>query len=631
MRSTTFTLFLFFVALAVCGLAGWRVAEGNLEALFGVPPVPVGKPLYENFDPAEVAKISISHRDARAGFIKTDLGWMSEQEPVDRMDPRAALGIISFSRNMRVEDHAPVDEVDLEKTGFGDNAVRIELEDESGRSLAKYRMGGLTPWFAEDTELKQSVHTVFINPRERRRRDFIYTCAGDITAIFRDNLSQLRDPRPLYFNPLGLEKIRISSGNVKFTLGHEDPHRPWKITSPAELPTNHEAVTKSLISGLFELAAINVLDRSAVTLPSGADAANYLQIGLTHFGSETETLLEVFPPETPEARETLAIVSDRPNAVFVLPLKPTKPGDISLASIPVALNDLRDPTMTSIDPAGLQTIAIRPATGRPIILNRDSTKQPWELEIEGIRRRANDKQLFELLTTVTTSRATAFKTDAATDFTPWGLDKPILRLQFLGADHQGIELRFGLDNRGDLFVNRVGTTTVMQFDPAILSKISIRPYEWRDASLWSVSKVDLKTIERTIPPEPALKLEYDFIQERWEAEQDGKTISALIDPAKANFYLGVLESLSVDRWLSPIDVNAAAALLKPTLSLIVVQNRIDEFGDVTGEVVQELVAAPATTEAAPSLYFGRLSTEANPFLLDRATYLKLTESLAETR
>ena len=73
-------------------------------------------------------------------------------------------------------------------------------------------------------------------------------------------------------------------------------------------------------------------------------AAQSTQIAITSFGSDAETVLDISPPETAGASDAKATVSDRPDTVFDLPVKP-EPNLVSLADLPLAVNDLRDPTL----------------------------------------------------------------------------------------------------------------------------------------------------------------------------------------------------------------------------------------------------------------------------------------------
>ena len=93
--------------------------------------------------------------------------------------------------------------------------------------------------------------------------------------------------------------------------------------------------------------------------------------------------------------------------------------------------------------------------------------------------------------------------------------------------------------------------------------------------------------------------------------------------------LGILEGLKVNRWLSPDDESAAKALLNPTLTFKVIEKTTNDTGDFTGLVSREITLAPGSAGANPAFYYGRLKSDAHPFLLDRDTYGKLATDLFE--
>jgi hypothetical protein len=379
---------------------------------------------------------------------------------------------------------------------------------------------------------------------------------------------------------------------------------------------------KSLLEGLYELQAVKLSDRASVTLPANAATAKSRQIAISSFGSDTETVLDIFPPETPDSRDVRATVSDRPGTLFDLPLKPT-PNHVSLADLPLAINDLRDASLLNLNMASLRGILIQPATGNQILIT-STPPQPWMATIDGESQEANQERLLELLTVVSEGRAVEFMTDAATDFMPWGLDKPILKMRFLGEDNQGIELAFGTDGKGAYFVNRTGTPTVVRIDPSLVSSIPMKAFEWRHSRLWSIDRVNLVALGRKSGSEPPLTLLYDFGSEQWTASRDGKDLTASLDPGRANYLLGILEGLKVTRWLSPEDESAIKALRTPSLVFKVIENTTDDMGDAIGRVTRDVFLAPATAGDNPLFYYGRLGSDPQPFLLDRETYGRLT-------
>jgi hypothetical protein len=626
MRSPGITFALAVCAALFCGVAVWQWNQGGFDALFGAKPTPVGQRLYTSFTADQVRHIRISGNGASASFSLGEKGWQAASPWVDRMDPRAAVGIIQFTLGATVEDFAPVGEIPAASAGLGDAAVDIRLEDARHNPLAKYKLGRSTPWKAEVQGIDQAVPTVFVQPRDKHRKNHIFAATGDINPLFKDGLRFLRDHRPFYFNPTTLQKVRIRSQQGDLTLGRATPESPWRIIKPLDLPTDPVAM-KSLLEGIFELHALKLSDRSAVTLPATEESAKSSQIAITPFGTDAETVLDILPPATPDAADLIATVSDRPDTIFHLPVKP-EAGMISLSDLPLSANELRDPTLTHLHIPSLRGIAILPATGSAITLSR-LPPQPWMVEIAGVSQEANEENLFSLLQAVTTSRATGFESDAATDFTPWGLHRPVLALRFLGQDNQALELRFGLDDKGGCFVNRLGTPTVMRVDPTILSKIAVRSFEWRLSRLWSLNRVHLQAIQLTKSGESPLTLKYSFNPEGWIAERDGQDITATLDPVRANFLLGILEGLKVSRWLSSTDENAAAALKSPTLTIHTVEFAVDDEDETTGVLDRSITLAPAAPGENPGFYYGRLGNDNHPFLLDRETYLKLTLNLLE--
>ncbi|MCP5543461.1 MAG: DUF4340 domain-containing protein [Akkermansiaceae bacterium] len=623
MRSLGFTLLLVFAAAAACVLAGWQWSQGNLNSILGAPPTPVGERIYDSFRAEDVKHIRISTTGNRASFELTDDGWRALTPWNDRMDPRAATAIIGFTLGLRVEDSERLDKIDRTATGLGDTAVTVRLEDADHQPLAKYQLGRATPWMAEFEDQPDPVSTTYIHPLDSNRKRHVYIASGDINSAFKDNLRFLRDHHPFYFNPVLLQKVVIRSPQGDLTLGRETPRSPWRIVKPLDLATDKAAV-RTLIEGIYELQAVKVSDRTAVTLPANDSVVKTAQIGIQSFGSETETLLDVYPPEAPEATEVHAVVSDRPDTVFDLPVKP-EPGLVSLADLPLTVNELRDPTLTRLNIASLRGILIEPSTGPAITITREPPA-PWMASVGDQTFEANEQNLYRLLKAVTETRAIGFESDAATDFSPWGLDKPILTLRFLAADNQALELRFGLDAGGQVFVNRLGTPTVMRVDRSILHEILVRAHEWRHARLWSVNRAHLIGIRRDTGDGEPLLLRYQFLDETWNAERDGKDLTGELDPTRANYLLGVLEGMNVSRWLGTEDDEAAEALMKPSLVLTVTEFVTDDEEEVTGVQDRTVAFAPSEAGDEPAFYFGKLDTEPHYFVIDRAMYRKISIS-----
>lgn len=696
MRSLLATLLLLLATAAFGFLAAWQWRQGNFDSVFGAPPTPMGERLYTGFLPSEVKHIRVSANGIAATFELGPNGWRSTTPWTDRMDPRAAMGIIHFALGLRVEDFADADEIPGDVSGLGDTATNIRLEDASRNSLAYFKLGRNTPWKAEIEEREQPEATVYIQPRDKNRKHHVYACTGDINPWFKDGLKFLRDHHPFYFNPLSLGKIRIRTAEGDLTLERKtdesipraallseigrrfaiadqdqnqtisesewlaalgdpkkpaiDPQRfnltdanrdkqlttdeffrlfvgPWRITKPLDLATDPKAV-KTLLESLVELRASKLADSAATPLPAGDGSAKTHQISITALGSETETVLDIHPAETPEALSVKATVSDRPGVLFDLPLKP-EVGFVALANLPLTINDLRDPILAHLDVSAIRGISIKPATGEEIVVSREPSK-PWMAEVSGVKFEANEENLFGLLKAVTTSRVIRFASDAATDFTPWGLNRPALVLRFLAADSQTLELRFGIDGKGGWFANRTGTPTVMEVSQDLINSIAVRPFEWRLSRMWSVDRGNLLGIRHQRDAETPTVLKYKDEDDSWEARRDDKDITAELDPARARYLLDQIEGLKVSRWLAPDDAEALAALKNPALTLTVTEWKLDDQAERQGVIDRCVRFAPAGG-ANPGFVYGALEGDPNPFLLDRETYQKIAIELFEQR
>ncbi|MDP4646844.1 MAG: DUF4340 domain-containing protein [Akkermansiaceae bacterium] len=626
MRSFFYTLLLLLGTAVLGVLASWQFIEGNLNVIIGTPPTEVGAKIYPDFQPESVTSISIKTEETKASFIKTDTGWLATEPWDDRMDPRAAISILTFANTAIAIDAVPRDELDAKLAGLNGGNIEIRLRDENGETLAMFRLGRRTPLLhLPEVENPEPIPTTYLLPLERGRKSHVYAATGDILPLFKDGFTYLRDHRPFYFNPLGTQKIRLRTAQGELTLARETPTSAWRITKPLDLSTDPTAV-KTLLEGLVNLQAITVSDRAQVTLPTNGTSPQNDQIAITPFGSTTETILDILPPATPDAAETRATVSDRPDTIFNLPLK-SEPTLVSIPDLPLTVNDLRDPTLTNLNIASIRGIAIESATSPTILISRQPPA-PWIATIKRTEQRANEQRLYELLKAITTTRAIAFETDAAPeDLSPWGLDKPILRLIFLAQNNLSLSVIFGLDKDGNLFAKRKDNASIMRLDNRILDQIATNPHDWRHSLLWSVSSVDLKSITRITDQSPPIKLDYDWDDEEWTAHSGETDVTEELDPARAKYLLGALENLQVSRWLSPTDETALAALVEPSLIFQVEVKIVDEFGDDTKKTITRALALGI--DPVSKIIYGKHSDDTALFTLSPETFIKLSIPLLD--
>ncbi|MFD0892033.1 DUF4340 domain-containing protein [Luteolibacter ambystomatis] len=671
MRSPFTTFLLALLAVVACGLVGWRFSRGNLYVLFGAPPTKAGELLYPGFPSYHSNKVRKIALFTKAASISDDgnvadtagkgtravfnwdpkQGWMMEEPWKDRMDPDAAEALINFTRGTHVADVIPKDKIDPGTAGFKDGVIVIRMEDEGGQPLCKYLLGRKTAWIGTE-EPEQipggppqqpiEVPTVFVRTWDKSRKNYIYACTGDIHALFNDGFRYLRDHHPFYFartapfaiepatsgttpffTPENLQHVRLRNSGGELTVAREGPGQPWHIVKPLDLPTDPNQMLM-LLGGLAKLRAVKVSDRSSVTLPTNGGTAGTEQIALQAFGSTAETILEILPPATPGAATRLATVSDRPGTVFELPVK-AEAGVITLSSLPLTVNALRDSTLTNLNIAAVSGILIQPAARPKISLSLK--RKRWVMGEGENEQSANERRLYDLLKAVTELKIEGFVTDAATDFSPWGLDKPLVTIRFLTIDNQSLELAFGRDKANDYFVTRTGTNTVMKINGDIISKIATRPFEWRSALVWSLSKADLLRMTIQAKGKPLTALLYNDSKQTFEAMRNGADATLDFDQPRGRNFIDALVAVQANRWVSEDDEAAAAALADPALTFTITSNKIDETGEINGEEVRVLSLAPAAAGSLNRFYYGRVSTDPNPFVLDQETYIRLAVEL----
>lgn len=618
MRSIAFTLLLAFVCVVTVGLAAFRLRDGNLTPLLGVPVTQVGQSLYD-FPISEIHAIEISTNTGAASVERTASGWRLASPWNDRVDPRVVQTLIDFTLQSRVESAIPSREVESSSLGYEDARIHVRIADRNNEPLAKYVIGQRTAWVGTDAETKAGIPTVFVEPRDRSRKDYIYavTDPDGIHHALGEGLARVRDHHPfLFLHPNFIQTVRLKNRSGELLLQRSLPEDAWQIAKPLHLKADRAALIR-LLQGLYDLEGLRVFDRSEVTLPA-IDATGSDEIAIRLFGQESETTLTLYPAASAAAATVFATVSDRPNAVFELPRQPlvqaesrTLPG---VESLPLTVNELRDPTLTSIDVRQLQAIRISPAASEDLLIARDAPDERFRVEIEGKSFEPNETALFSLLKTVTESRVESFVSDTVTSLKPHGLDSPFLTLRFLAFDQQVIQIDFGEAPDGSVRAMRSGTTTVVTVPPSLLNLIPVNPWEWRDTRLWSLSAPDVVGIRRVSGSEPPLDLGYEFVTERWSAIAGGEDRSVELDPERANHLLDHLLNLRVRNWLRRDHAVAAEALARPTLVFTVLAKSYDESGSLAGVARRDLTIAAVPT-GNTVLCYGSITGEPNPFLL----------------
>lgn len=630
MRSLLFTVLLAFVAAATAGLAVMHLTDGNLAQIFGAPPTPTGENLYQ-FEPSKVSNIYLTGNGVSAHCRNTPSGWQMVQPWKDRMDPRVAQAIFQFSLGARVEGSIPREKVESAGLQFDDGQIGFGFTDAEGETIAKFVLGRRTAWLGTDPETGETIPTVFIEPLDRGRKDYLYACIDptDIHSVLNDGFKGLRDHHPFLFHPTMVESLRVKNKTGEMLLSRDHPKQLWSIVKPLGLKSDSKTLI-ALLQGLYDLRAIKVVNRSEVTLPA-EDSKTIEQIALKFFGAEDEIVLEIYPPENPEATTVLAKASNRPDSVFELPLigGPTPNGRkklIGLNQLPLSVNALRDPTLTSINHLGLKSILLSPANGDDIILQRASPKDRFSILLEGKIQEPSVLALNALIKTVTEAKVSAFVSDTATDLKPYGLEQPFLLLRFASFGGEIIQLTFGQGQDGDIHAIREGTTTVVKIDPSVLTLIPTRSWDWKDPQIFNIAPTDVTGIRRRIGDSPLLELGYAFNSEKWIAKQGNEDLSLRLVKNRADRLLDTVLDLKANTWLRNGHTTAGKALQKPRLRLDLLVKQFNNEAKFLG-MKQRTIEVGENNDGEKPVFYGRIDGGGNPFILTKEQVNALEEDL----
>jgi len=653
MYSKTVTISLASAALLLASLAAVQVRKEDLGTIFGPPPLKAGKELFA-FDPYRVARVFITGPDGRAAaFEKKDGVWWMTMPTIDRADFRHLQRLVIFSRRMEVVETLE-DEGSRPGSATGpagemeSGNFELRLLDARGHEVSHFHLGRRTAWHSRDPASGRVAPTWFVRPHRPSHPPRLYVCSTpdtrtpDLRSILGKGLEELRDHRPFLFDPKTLARLRIRNTNGEILVKRSTPGRPWFISKPLESRTNPEAISR-LLQGLYHLRATAIHDPGTVTLPPRPESSPHLEISMKFFkdaassaggaaGNEAplrEGLVTLIlePPAAAEAATTFATVSNRPAAIFELPLVPVK-NAVALSELPLRVDELRSRTLATLDLSELRDITIydqhRSSPVRLRLAPPGRGTQPrWMIAGPKEFRPANEFAIAALIEALTRHEVRAFSSDAASDLAKYGMAPPRKRLQLRTADGEASEFLLGRNDEDRFFAMRSGSSTVAEIEPATFAAVATRLHEWRDTLLMPFPIVDLAAlrIERAVRPpraDPTLTLNYDFLLEEWSARQYGRDATPRLVVRRANKFVHDLDALRVLRWLGPDHHKARSALRNPVYRLTAVFRRSDAEGDPAGLTEVAFEIARASESPSNQYYYGRLVGGRDYFVMDKA-------------
>ena len=526
------TLLFSLFAIGLGTLAVMQQIRGNLDFIFGSPPLQIGDVVYQ-FDPESVGRMHVLNDDGtRAVVIKKGGAWILEEPWEDYADARIIRSIIDFASRLQIEDVIERDDVeDLAEFGLRKDRIEVELFDKSGSPLCHFKIGRYTTWRGFDPTLKlddptqtpPSFPTLIIRPAEDEMEDHLYVCSDfadpnlrevPIRELFTQSLRLFRNHLVFYNAPGFAGEITLKEKKSEITIKRDSMSKgaEWKIIKPFELSVSPASLNQ-LISGLTRLQAGIVLDESAIALPEPlADNIDHT-ISIRYFlpdGTLSTPVSAIFyPPENEQATDVPVIISEGPEKRRSAILKVSQaPGSI-LSGIPRSVNTLRSRTMTSLQVKQIESVTVSDFTGRSISLNLEldphERARRWYArvhedsgqtgETEGYNGPANIFQVKDLFESLCKDEVEGFTNDASTDPKDYGLDQPIRRIKLGLTGGKTLNIVIGEKLRPQYFARRADGG-----QPLVISE------EAYEAGIKGESHHEIDIVSR--PPDPKASRQY---------------------------------------------------------------------------------------------------------------------------
>ena len=690
MRSKFFSIALAVLALTTGAMAFLHLTQKSLSAVFGEPSRPAGQLLFD-FQPNEVRKIAIESQGKPQHYEELQGQWILKSETgQDRADYRILEALLAFTSNLTILETLPANGENLKATGLAPARAHLSLKNASGKLIADVSIGKKGAWYrhtpAPDPYSKaQDWPSIYLRPLDSK---FIYLCSSPfLEDILLNGFGVQRDLRPFFFPPELLAEISIKRPNGKLVIARETPAATWRIEKPFKLDADPIAAAE-LIGGLYNLTALKASNKPAP--PSDKPT---LQLSLRFFGlngliTETPTTLSLTQSQKNEAEVYLGRLDDwRKNIEFEFPrsalsafkvesvgsfdadgdgqLNPEetktallnrfdKNGDkvidetenaaiksatarvVGLDELPLTIERLRGASLSGLELRQLKKLRIQsPELRGPLEVEIGTSPISGEWRIQrsygGKTSPSNERTFFTVKKILTEEKALATIADDITDFSPYGLDSPILTLTLELFDGTQETIIFGerVSSQGvpQFFFRRNESSTVMEIDASVFYRIAARPYLWRDASVWNFNIVDLNLLLIERGNDPPLTLDYSDLAQSWSARRGNSDVTALLNENRANRYIENLESLSADRWLGPDSPPAQQALRNPVFKLTALFQRPDDENSPIE--TQTLRLARAGRQASSPFYYGQVEGDPQYFILELETVAKLAERLLE--
>ena len=423
----------------------------------------------------DVSGLTLTYPDREIALAKTDTGWRLTKPvdaPADDITVKNLIHAIADAEVKKTIDPPPQD---LTQFGLTQPAATITITAK-GQPLPALKVGKTTA-------------VSFLTYVQRADQPKIYLTGSAFHTGMEKQVKDLRDKKIVEFkeDDIGRVALRGPDGDVVLTKADG----AWKIEQPAQYAADANAV-RALLSTVHNLRATDF----ASDAPSDVDLAGYgleppqRQLTLVAAnGTETRLLIGK------ETDQGLYVKSaDRPTTYVT--------GKWASKDLSKGVNDLRDKTVLSFDPAAPRTIEIARGDGGRFTMRLADDK--WS--IDGSDQTIDAAAVGSFVGALSRLNGTQVLGDAGTDLAAYGLDPPALSITVKGKD----DVLIGTVQAGSRSPNPPATQyTVKREDQPIV-------YELRDFQFKQLDKKPGNFVAAPTPagtPPPGIPIEAEDDEE----------------------------------------------------------------------------------------------------------------------
>lgn len=538
---------------------------------------------------------------------KTPGGWLITKPYRDLPHPQLITTLLALGNGVEIMERlSPKDlaksQLSEQTLGFDPPlAVRFQVDGSPGIGL---QLGGFAP-----------LEGIYARPE-------IGGQPGDVCVIrsnLRDLLDQpaqaFRDPRLFPFEIGKIQLLRIKRPLGEVEAQRADEHSFWQLSKPL-LTRGHRGNIDLLLKGLAQFP----LEVAPEARSAPVDEMKALRVELVTSEPRQQMVIWVEPVTDPAAKTTAAKIQGR-EGVFQVPAAVLK-----LLEIPA--NDLRDDILANIAEEQLTKFKLRAPGAEEVLLQRQG--ELWKFQRQGQWESANINRLQSVVKTLNRTKILAFADDSAANLVQFGLDTPLLEMEFHsvlapGGKEVASLLKFGRGQDKFIYANIEGEPFVYQVDPEVLGVALPLAPKWRALDVLRFSMLALREITINPGQAPPMTLKLDPTRAQWQAFMTGQDMTARLDKSRAERLANVLSTFQANDWLTESGP-ALKALEAPVLRLEL-KVEVPKADGTFQPALSQLTFASTVAGQETPVYYGRLNQSHDVFVIKREVYEALTAGL----